>query len=184
VAELTEKQGGVVGAINGTLAFMYGSSQEYAPKIIPVLSLMGVKERLFHTGAPGSGLGAKLANNYLAGTITLALSEALTMGVKMGLDPKVLSDIFAVSTSGNWINANANPVPGVQPTAAASNGYKGGFRLALCKKDIGLAVNAAKHVNSQMVIGPTVLECYEDACKNPEYADKDCTIMYQWLQKR
>src|SRR5271154_7186009 len=140
---------------------MFGAADSLVPRVLPVLALMGTKERLFHTGAPGSGLGAKLANNYLAGTITLALSEAMNMGIRMGLEPKKLADIFAVSTSQNWISNFSNPVPGVVPAAAASNGYKGGFRLALCKKDIGLAVDAAKHVNSQMVIGPTVLECYE-----------------------
>src|SRR5271155_295581 len=136
---------------------MFGAPESLVPKITPVLALMGNKERLFHTGAPGSGLGAKLANNYLAGTITVALSEAMNMGIRMGLDPKKLADIFAVSTSQNWISNFSNPVPGVVPTAAASNGYKGGFRLALCKKDIGLAVQAAKMVDAKMVIGPTVL---------------------------
>ena len=51
----------------------------------------------------------------------------------------------------NWVSDFANPAPGIVPITAASNGYKGGFRLALAKKDIGLAVEAAKMVNSKMV---------------------------------
>lgn len=178
---LAKFKGGVVGASAGTLAFMFGAPDHLVPKILPVLALMGTKERLFHTGAPGSGLGAKLANNYLAGTITVGLCEAMNMGIKMGLDPKKLADIFSVSTSKNWISDFSNPVPGVIPTAAASNGYKGGFRLALAKKDIGLAVEAAKMVHSKMVIGPNILSIYEDVASHPEYRDMDITIIWQWL---
>ena len=160
---------------------MFGAPEHVVPQIIPVLALMGNKERLFHTGAQGSGLGAKLANNYLAGTITIGVCEAMNMGIRMGLDPKKLADIFSVSTSKNWVSDVSNPVPGVVPTAAASNGYQGGFRLALAKKDIGLAVEAAKMVDAKMVIGQHVLSCYEDAVSNPDYKDKDITILYKWL---
>jgi 3-hydroxyisobutyrate dehydrogenase-like beta-hydroxyacid dehydrogenase len=160
---------------------MFGAPESLVPKITPVLALMGNKDRLFHTGAPGSGLGAKLANNYLAGTITVALSEAMNMGIRMGLEPRKLADIFSVSTGKNWVSDFANPVPGVVPTASSSRDYAGGFRLALAKKDIGLAVEAAKMVNAKMVIGPTVLAAYEDAVKHPEYKDKDVTVMYRWL---
>ena len=171
----------MIGATAGTLTFMFGAPDYRVPLILPVLALMGNQDRLFHTGAPGSGLGAKLANNYLAGAITVALSEAMNMGIRMGLDIKKLADVFSVSTSKNWISDFANPVPGVVPTAAATNEYQAGFRLALCKKDIDLAVEAAKMVDAKMVIGPLVLSCYEDACKNLEYADKDVTVMYRWL---
>ena len=160
---------------------MFGAPEALVPRILPVLELMGDKNRLFHTGAPGSGLGAKLANNYVAGTVTLALSEAMNMGIRMGLDPKKLAAILSVSTGKTWINDFSNPVPGVVANAASSNDYNGGFRLALCKKDVGLAVDAAKTVDAKMVIGPRVLECFEDACKNPEYRDKDVTVLYRWL---
>ena len=160
---------------------MFGAADSLVSRVIPVLTLMGKEDRLFHTGAPGSGLGAKLANNYLAGTITVACSEAMNMGIRMGLDPKKLAQIFSVSTSKSWISDFANPVPGVVEGAAAGRDYEGGFRLALCKKDIGLAVDAAKMVDAKMVIGPTVLKCYEEACQNPNYKDKDVTVMYRWL---
>lgn len=160
---------------------MFGAADSLVPRILPVLELMGDKARLFHTGAPGSGLGAKLANNYVAGTVTLALSEAMNMGIRMGLDPKKLAAILSVSTGKTWINDFSNPVPGVVPSAASSNGYNGGFRLALCKKDVGLAVDAAKTVDAKMVIGPRVLECFEEACQNPEYRNKDVTVLYRWL---
>jgi 3-hydroxyisobutyrate dehydrogenase len=142
---------------------------------------MGNPDRLFHTGPPGSGLGAKLANNYLAGTITLATSEAMNMGIRMGLDRKKLASIFSVSTSKNWISDNNNPAPHVTPGAPAERDYTGGFRLALCKKDIGLALEAAKMVDAKMAIGPAVLSSYETACQDANLKDKDVSVLYRWL---
>lgn len=105
----------------------------------------------------------------------------MNMGIKMGLDAKKLAQIFSVSTSKNWLSENSNPIPGVVEHAASTRGYSGGFRLALCKKDIGLAVDAAKMVDARMVIGPTVLKCYEGAMENEEFRDKDCSIVYKWI---
>jgi len=160
---------------------MFGAPESRVSKILPVLALMGREERLFHTGLAGTGLGAKLANNYLAGTVTLALSEAMNMGMRMGLDPKKLASILHVSTGQTWISDFANPVPGVVPGATAEHDYKGGFRLALCKKDIGLALQAAKMVDANMLIGPHVLKSYEAACEDPAFRDRDVTVMYRYL---
>jgi 3-hydroxyisobutyrate dehydrogenase-like beta-hydroxyacid dehydrogenase len=113
---------------------MFGAPDSLVPQILPILALMGNSDRFFDNGAPGSGLGAKPTNNYVAGTITIALSEGMNMGIRMGLDPKNLAGIFSVSTSKNWVSDFANPVPGVLPNAASSHDYQGGFRLALCKK--------------------------------------------------
>jgi len=56
-----------------------------------------------------------------------------------------------------------------------------GFRLALGKKDIGLALEAAEMVGAKMVLGSTVLKCYEGAMENEEFRDKDCSIVYKWI---
>ena len=144
---------------------MFGDPDSPVPHVPRIFVLMGTKKLSFHTGSPGSGLGAKLANNYLAGSIMIALCESMNMGIRMGLDTKKLTQIFSVSTSKNWLSESSNPVPGVVEHAASSRGYTGGFRLAPCKKDIGLAVEAAKLVEAKMVIGPTVLKCYENAWK-------------------
>jgi 3-hydroxyisobutyrate dehydrogenase-like beta-hydroxyacid dehydrogenase len=170
-----------VGAQAGTLSFMIGAPDDLVPHILPVLKLMGNPDRLFHTGPPGSGLGAKLANNYLAGTITLATSEAMNMGIRMGLDRKKLASIFAVSTSKNWIAENNNPAPHVTPGSPAERDYNGGFRLALCKKDIGLALAAAKMVDAKMMIGPAVLKTYETACEDENLRDKDVSVLYRYI---
>ena len=137
--------GGVMGAEAATLSFMVGSEgdAEIFSRIKPVLSCMGKSERIFPCGPAGSGLGAKLSNNYLAGVTTLVTAEAMNLGIRLGLDPKNLAKIFSVSTGQNFITDKNNPVPGVTAGAPAERDYQGGFRIALAKKDLGLAREAA-----------------------------------------
>ena len=59
------------------------------------------------------GLAAKLSNNHLPGLIALAISEAMNMGMRLGLDPLVLSRRFQTSSGRSWVNENINPVPGI-----------------------------------------------------------------------
>ena len=60
-------------------------------------------------GGRGLGLAAKLSNNYLSGIIALATSEAMNLGMKLGIDPKVLSDCLAQGSAANWVNSTVNP---------------------------------------------------------------------------
>ena len=57
----------------------------------------------------------------------IGTSEALNMGEKLGLDPKVLAGIMNTSTSRCWSSDSYNPYPGVLEGVPASNGYEGGF---------------------------------------------------------
>jgi len=134
--------GGVMGAANGTLTFMVGSQNsedfEHA-KIV----LLGMGKNIFHCGLPGTGEIAKISNNMILGIQMVAVSEGLAMGEKLGIDPKVLSNILQVSTSNCWAVGATNPRPGVMEGSPASNNYQGGFQLALMRKDLSLALECA-----------------------------------------
>ena len=56
------------------------------------------------------------------------------MCARLGLDPKLLSSIFNMSTGRCWSSEVYNPVPGVVPGVPASNDYNGGFGTALMAK--------------------------------------------------
>ena len=84
--------GGVVGAKAGTLTFMVGCTLERVDRVKEVLSLMG--RRVVHLGPQTSGLKGKLANNYLLALNNIATCEAMNMGIKWGLDGKVLADMI------------------------------------------------------------------------------------------
>ena len=63
------------------------------------------------------------------GMIALATSEAMNLGMRLGVDPAVLQRCFSTSSGGSWVNDTVNPVPGVCPDAVTSKGYEGGFKV-------------------------------------------------------
>src|SRR5699024_8510983 len=92
--------GGTGGAIAGTLTFIVGGSDDAFAKAEPILAVMG--KNIFHAGEHGAGQVAKICNNMLLGILMAGTAEAINLGVKNGLDPKVLSDIMLQSSGRNW----------------------------------------------------------------------------------
>ena len=173
--------GGPVGARKAALTFMMGCSETdpNLPRLKQFLSLMGTS--LFPCGGPSLGLTAKLSNNYLSGLIAIATAEAMNIGMRSGLDPRVLHGIFGASTAQNCINDRFCPVPGVVPDAPSSKGYKDGFKVQLMRKDFGLAVATAERVGARLALGQAGLDVYTAASSDPRCKDLDSRVVYRYL---
>tara|TARA_R110001599_G_scaffold353459_1_gene592740 strand:+ start:452686 stop:453570 length:885 start_codon:yes stop_codon:yes gene_type:complete len=150
--------GGVAAAVAGTLAFMCGGSAETFEKARIILADMG--KNIFHAGPAGAGQVAKGCNNMLLAIHMIGSSEALEMGARNGLDPKVLSEIMLASSGRNWSLEVYNPYPGVMETAPASNDYKPGFMVDLMVKDLGLALEIAEQCDFDNPMGQLAKELY------------------------
>lgn len=150
--------GGTGGAAAGTLTFIVGGAAEDVDAARPVLENMG--RNIFHAGDSGAGQVAKICNNMLLGILMAGTSEALSLGVANGLDPKVLSDIIAKSSGRNWATELYNPWPGVMPDVPASKGYAGGFGVDLMLKDLGLAAEAALQSGASTPLGELARNLY------------------------
>ena len=150
--------GGVAGAAAGTLTFIVGGAADALERARPVLQGMG--KNIFHMGDAGAGQVAKLCNNMALGVIMAVTGEAIALGVAHGLDPKVLSQMMAVSTGRSWATEVCNPWPGVLENAPASRGYSGGFGSDLMLKDMGLAVEAAMSVGASIPLGEVARNLY------------------------
>ncbi|KAK4451036.1 NAD binding domain of 6-phosphogluconate dehydrogenase-domain-containing protein, partial [Podospora aff. communis PSN243] len=173
--------GGVLGAANGTIAFFLGCppSDPNLPLLTALLTTMG--RSAIPCGGPSLGLAAKLANNYLSSIITIAASEAMDMGMRAGIDARVLASVFAAGTAQNAICDVFNPVPGVCPEAPSSRGYEGGFRVQLMRKDVTLALDMARRVGSRNVLGAAGLGVYAAASESEDCRDKDSRVVYRYL---
>ncbi|KAK4032509.1 6-phosphogluconate dehydrogenase [Parachaetomium inaequale] len=171
--------GGVVGATAGTLTFMLGAPQSLLGRIEPILLRMG--KRVLHCGPQGAGLSAKLANNYLLAIENIATAEAMNLGVKWGLDPKVLASVINVSTGKCWPSEVNNPVPGVVETAPASRDYAGGFGIGLMRKDLRLAMLAAREAGAELPLAEKASEVYETAEAEERCKGRDFSVVYRWL---
>jgi 3-hydroxyisobutyrate dehydrogenase-like beta-hydroxyacid dehydrogenase len=140
--------GGVTGAKAGTLAVMVSCPKPAYQKLEPVLKVFG---ELFHAGEkPGLAQTAKLANNLLAATAMVATSEVMAMGVKAGLDAKVLIDIINASSGRNSASQDKFP------RAILPRTFDFGFATGLSYKDVRLCIDEAEALGVPMVAGAAV----------------------------
>jgi 3-hydroxyisobutyrate dehydrogenase len=173
--------GGSLGAVKGSLTLMLGAS-ETDPAIDLLKKVLGTMGKsIFPCGGPSLGLVAKLCNNYCSGLIAIATSEAMNIGIRSGMDPRILATVFSTSTAQSTISDTWNPVPGICPSAPASNNYEGGFKVHLMKKDFGLAVDTAKQAGAKLVLGDAGLKTYTDASADPNCTDRDSRVIFRFL---
>ncbi len=151
--------GGVAAAVAGTLSFMCGGTRETFESAKLILQDMG--KNIFHAGPHGAGQVAKGCNNMLLAVHMLGTAEALAMGAKHNLDPKVLSEIMLASSGRNWSLEVYNPFPGVMENSPSSNDYKPGFMVDLMLKDLKLAMEIADTAGIDNAMGKLAKDIYE-----------------------
>lgn len=151
--------GGTGGAEAGTLTFMVGAPGELFTRIQPILVQMG--KNIVHCGVSGNGQVAKICNNLLLGISMIGVSEAMNLGVALGIEPSVLAGIINTSSGRCWSSDTYNPYPGVMPQSPAARGYTGGFGTDLMLKDLGLASDAAKQAKQPLPMGALAQQLYQ-----------------------
>ena len=177
--------GGPNGARAGTLAFMVGTRRPETvfERVKAMLVHMGNPNSIFLCGDVGAGTAFKVINNYISAIVSLASSEALNIGVKLGLDPKRLTEVINASGGQTWITSNLNPVPGVQDNVPSSRNYEGGFRIELCTKVLEMGSDLAKQANARTVLDKPTLEAFQEAAADERYKGKDARVVYKWLNE-
>ncbi|WP_296194744.1 3-hydroxyisobutyrate dehydrogenase [uncultured Microbacterium sp.] len=150
--------GGVVGAENGTLAFMVGASEVDFAAAAPLLEAMG--RRIVHCGEPGLGQAAKVCNNMILAVSQIAVAEAFVLGERLGLTHEALFDVASNASGQCWALTTNCPVPGPVPTSPANNDYRPGFAGALMNKDLGLAEQAIALTGTPARMGLLAREIY------------------------
>lgn len=142
--------GGVAGAVAGTLAVMLACPADLRPELEPLLEMFG---KVFYVGdRPGMGQVAKLGNNMLSVAALTLTSEVVAMGVKAGLDPNVLVEIFNAGTGRNSATQDKFP------RRILPRSFDAGFATGLAYKDIRLCVDEAEALGVPMVVGAVVRE--------------------------
>ena len=140
--------GGITGATKGTLAVMVSCPKAVFEQVDPLLTVFG---KTFHVGEkPGLAQIAKLANNLLAASAIVLTSEAVVMGVKAGLDAKVLIDIINAGSGRNSASQDKFP------KAILPRTFDFGFATGLSYKDVRLCLEESEALGVPMVAGAAV----------------------------
>ncbi|KAH7435039.1 hypothetical protein KP509_06G046400 [Ceratopteris richardii] len=172
--------GGVVGAQAGSLTFMVGGIEDGCKAAEPLLSCMG--KNILYCGASGTGSAAKICNNLALAVSMAGVSEALSLGQKLGINAHTLTKIFNTSSSRCWSSDTYNPVPGVMKGVPASREYNGGFSCQLMKKDLELAVAAANENNALTPLAVQVKNMYGEMCEGGN-GGKDFSSIFKLIYR-
>ncbi|KAJ5559806.1 hypothetical protein N7513_002205 [Penicillium frequentans] len=179
----TPVSGGVPGANSGTLSFLIGHNKPsdtdpVSHRLETVAAMMGNPKKFFYCGKLGAGLAAKISNNYLSCSILLAVAEAMAIGIRSGVDEKLLHEVIQNSTGQNFMADVVQPVPGIVPDAPSSNNYKLGFKTQMMIKDLGLGIRAGYATGIKPTIAEAAYGVYEKASIDPRCIDLDGSSVY------
>merc|ERR1712194_218514 len=137
-------------------------SGNFHSNVVPFLQSMGKPDGIFYCGGSGAGSVAKMCNNMALAIQMVSVSEAINLGVKMGMDPILLSNVMNKSSSRCWSGDAYNPCPGVMEGVPASRGYDGGFKVSLMLKDLHLMDEKAGECGASVEFGKLALEYYKE----------------------
>jgi 3-hydroxyisobutyrate dehydrogenase-like beta-hydroxyacid dehydrogenase len=142
--------GGVPGAIAGTLAVMVSCQTAVFTDHHALLSIFG---KPYHVGEEaGQAQTMKLVNNLLSATAIAITSEAMAMGVKGGLNPRLMLEVINAGSGRNSATQDKFPrsvLPGT---------FDYGFGTGLAYKDVRLCIDEASQLGVPMVVGSAVRE--------------------------
>ena len=127
--------GGEVGAKNAALTIMVGGKSEIFGRARPLFEKMGKNITL--VGGVGDGQTAKVANQIIVGLTIEAVAEALTFARKAGADPARVREALMGGFA-------ASRILEVHGERMIKRTFEPGFRIRLHRKDLSLAVDAAK----------------------------------------
>jgi len=167
--------GGVAGAEKGTLAVMVSGPRADFDILKPALDVIG---KVFFIGEkPGSAQTMKLANNFLSATAIVATSEAVVMGVKAGLDPAVMIDVFNAGSGLNTASRDKFPKSVLPRT------FDFGFATGLMVKDVRLCLEEAKSLGLSLEVAEAVGKLWETVIREMG-ADSDFTAAIKPIEQR
>ncbi len=182
-AGLAEKQvqlidapvsGGVAGAVNGTLAVMVAGDAATVDRCQELLATIG---KVFRVGSKaGLGQTMKLCNNLLSATALAISSEAMVMGVKAGLDPKIMLEVINSGTGRNSATVDKFP------RAVLPRSFNFGFATGLMYKDVRLFMEEAESLGVPMWVAPAVRQLWQQTCVELG-TDSDFTAVVQTIER-
>jgi 3-hydroxyisobutyrate dehydrogenase len=155
--------GGKEGAEAGTLSIMVGGQKENYERCLPILQAMG--KNIYYLGGLGNGLSLKLVNNLLVAVNNLAVAEAVSLGTKAGLDPKLILEVIPKSAGDSWMFRN-------RAYRMVDRDFACRGELDILVKDLGYVLEMAKSVKLPLVLSSLAREIYQMA-SNLGYGKED-----------
>lgn len=130
--------GGDKGAIAATLSIMAGGSEEDFQRALPLFQALG--KTIVHVGDLGAGQIVKACNQVVVAINYEALSEALVLGSKAGVDPAKILQVLGGGLAGSKVIE-------LRGQSMVEHNFQPGFRINLHRKDLNIALSTAKSLD-------------------------------------
>lgn len=127
--------GGDKGAIAGTLSIMVGGEKSSFDRAKPIFEAVG--KTIVHVGASGAGQIVKACNQVVVALNYVAVSEALVLGSKAGVDPAKIATVLNGGLAASRVLEMRGP-------SMIEHNFEPGFRVNLHRKDLGIALATGK----------------------------------------
>jgi 2-hydroxy-3-oxopropionate reductase len=144
--------GGDKGAVAGTLSIMVGGSADDFARARPLFEAMG--KTIVHVGEPGAGQTVKACNQIVVAITYAAVSEALVLGSKAGVDPAKIVEVLSGGLAGSKVLELRGPT-------MLRHEFTPGFRVNLHRKDLGIALATAKEHRVPLAVTGVVAQLFE-----------------------
>ena len=164
--------GGSEGAQKGTLTIMVGGDPDTVQSVMPVLRAMG--KTVTHVGPVGAGQTVKAINQIIIAGTYMSVAEGMVLGLKAGLDMGKVVDALSGGAAASWVldNRSGNMV---------ENRYPLGFRVRLHRKDLGIALEAARHLGVTLPVAAFV-EQLENGLIACGFGDEDISAVARTIR--
>jgi 2-hydroxy-3-oxopropionate reductase len=170
--------GGDVGAQQGTLSIMVGGSTEDFEQARPLFAVLG--KTIVHVGGIGAGQVVKACNQVVVALTIEAVSEALVLGSKAGVDPAVIIKVLSGGLA-------ANRVMEVRGPNFLQHDFRPGFKIALHHKDLGIALAAGREYGVALPVTAIVdqmLQALQQRGQGEQDHSAILTLLEDWAQYR
>ena len=165
--------GGEPGAVNGTLAIMVGGKQSVFDECYGLMKVMGGNVVL--TGDIGAGGVTKLANQIIVAANIEALSEAMVLAQKAGVDPERVFEAIRGGLAGSAVMEAKAPM-------MLDRNFRPGFRIRLHQKDLRNVLQTAQELNVPLPVTAQVQQILGSLVNHGD-ADSDHSAILHFIEE-
>jgi 3-hydroxyisobutyrate dehydrogenase len=166
--------GGSEGARNATLTIFVGGEPPDVERAQPVLEALG--KTITHVGPLGAGQAVKAVNQVIIAGAYLGVAEGIVLALKAGLDVDQVVGALGGGAAQSWVLANRSG-------RMIANDYPLGFRVALHRKDLRIALDLARELGAALPVSALAADI-EDQLIAAGHADDDMSALARSIRAR
>lgn len=166
--------GGSEGAQKATLTIFVGGEPADVERARPILGALG--KTITHVGPIGSGQAVKAVNQVILAGTYLGVAEGIVLAMKSGLDVDQVVEALGGGAAQSWVLANRS-------SRMIANDYPLGFKVALHRKDLGIALGLAGETGAELPVAALAADLETDLIADG-HADDDMSALARAIRTR